>query len=440
MKTVLLFGAGKSATVLIEYLLQEANLYDWHLTVVDEDRSLALSKLGDSSRGEALSFNVQDPEARAKVIRQADLVISLLPPHLHIEVALDCLDLGKHLLTASYLTEEIKKYADQIEAKGVLFLYEMGLDPGIDHISAMSLIDSIREKGGEITSFISHCGGLVAPESDNNPWNYKISWNPRNVVTAGRDGARFKQKGQILELSQREIFSALRMVNINGAGDYAWYPNRDSLSYTTLYGLEQTSNFIRTTLRHPAYLSGWKNLLELELTNDEPLYHLFHPTLKEAYQYHFERSDKSSLLQQLLSEDKVFAGQINYLGYQDEITVLPYESFSPALLLQFSLEKKLALSSEDKDMIVMLHEISYLQQGKRYETKSSLVVKGNDALHTAMAKTVGLPLGIMASLLLREKIKLTGLKVPIEKEIYQPVLAELEKEGIRFHEQLIPLA
>lgn len=440
MKTVLLFGAGKSATVLIEYLLQEANLYDLHLTVVDADRSLALSKLGDSSRGEALSFNVQDPEARAKVIKQADLVISLLPPHLHIEVALDCLDLGKHLLTASYLTEEIKKYADQIAAKGVLFLYEMGLDPGIDHMSAMSLIDSIWEKGGEITSFISHCGGLVAPESDNNPWHYKISWNPRNVVTAGRDGARFKQKGEILELSQREIFSAIRMVNINGAGDYAWYPNRDSLSYTTLYGLEHTSNFIRTTLRHPAYLSGWKNLLELELTNDEPLYHLSHPTLKEAYQYHFEKSDKFSLLQQLLSEDKSFAGQLSYLGYQDEITVLPYESFSPALLLQFSLEKKLALSSEDKDMIVMLHEISYLLQGKCYETKSSLVVKGNDALHTAMAKTVGLPLGIIASLLLREKIKSTGLKVPIEKEIYQPVLAELEKEGIRFHEQLTSLS
>ena len=440
MKTVLLFGAGKSATVLIEYLLQEANLYDWHLTVVDADRSLALSKLGDSSRGEALSFNVQDPEARAKVIKQADLVISLLPPHLHIEVALDCLDLGKHLLTASYLTEEIKKYADQIAAKGVLFLYEMGLDPGIDHISAMSLIDSIREKGGEITSFISHCGGLVAPESDNNPWHYKISWNPRNVVTAGSDGARFKQKGEILELSQREIFSAIRMVNINGAGDYAWYPNRDSLSYTTLYGLEHTSNFIRTTLRHPAYLSGWKNLLELELTNDEPLDHLSHPTLKEAYQYHFEKSDKFSLLQQLLSEDKSFAGQLSYLGYQDEITVLPYESFSPALLLQFSLEKKLALSSEDKDMIVMLHEISYLLQGKCYETKSSLVVKGNDALHTAMAKTVGLPLGIIASLLLRKKIKLTGLKVPIEKEIYQLVLAALEKEGIRFHEQLTSLS
>ena len=440
MKTVLLFGAGKSATVLIEYLLQEANLYDWHLKVVDADKALILSKLGDSSRGEALSFNVLDPEARAKVINQADLVISLLPPHLHIEVARDCLSLGKHLLTASYLTEEIKKYADQIAAKGVLFLYEMGLDPGIDHMSAMSIIDSIRGQCGEITSFISHCGGLVAPESDNNPWHYKISWNPRNVVTAGRDGARFKQEGQILELGQPEIFSALRMVNVNGAGDYAWYPNRDSLSYTTLYGLEHTSNFLRTTLRHPAYLSGWKNLLELEFTNDEPLYYLSHPTLKEAYQYHIEKSKKSSLLQQLLSEDKGFAEQLNYLGYQDEITVLPYESFSPALLLQFSLEKKLALSSQDKDMIVMLHEISYLLQGKCYEIKSSLVVKGNDALHTAMAKTVGLPLGIMASLLLREKIMLTGLKVPIEKEIYEPVLAELEKEGIRFHEQVIPLS
>lgn len=440
MKSLLLFGAGKSATVLIKYLLQQADLYDWQVTVVDANIELVRSKLGDSSRGKALSFDVMDPEARALVISKSDLVISLLPPHLHIEVARDCVNLKKHLLTASYLTGEIKQYAEQINAKGILFLYEMGLDPGIDHMSAMSIIDSIREKGGEITSFISHCGGLVAPESDNNPWHYKISWNPRNVVTAGKDGAKFKQEGLILELDQHEIFSSVRMVNINEMGEFAWYPNRDSLSYITLYGLGNTSNFIRTTLRHPAYLSGWKNILELGLTNDEPLYNLSHPTLTEAYQYHFERSESSSLLQQLLGENEDFVRQLNYIGYQDDQTVLPFTSFTPSQLLQFSLEKKLALLPEDKDMIVMLHEITYLLQGRSYEIKSSLVVKGTNALYTAMAKTVGLPLGIMASLLLREKIKLTGLKVPIEKEIYQPVLAELEKEGIQFHEQLVPLS
>lgn len=438
MKSLLLFGAGKSATVLIKYLLQQANFYDWHLIVVDADRELVLSKLGNSSRGEALSFDVMDAEARALVISKSDLVISLLPPHLHIEVARDCLTLGKHLLTASYLTAEIKQYADQLTQKGILFLYEMGLDPGIDHMSAMSLLDSIRENGGAITSFISHCGGLVAPESDNNPWHYKISWNPRNIVTAGRDGAQFKQEGQTLELGQQDLFSSLRLINIEGAGEYAWYPNRDSLSYTSLYGLENISNFIRTTLRHPAYMRGWKSLLELGLANDEPLYTLSHPSLKEAYQYHFENDNKSTSLKRLLSESAEFTTQLNFLGYQDENTVLPYEKFTPAQLLQFSLEKKLALAPEEMDMVVMLHEISYVLQGKSFTIQSSLVVKGTDAIHTAMAKTVGLPLGIMASLLLREKIKLTGLRVPIEKEIYQPVLAELEKEGIQFHEKQSP--
>ncbi|MFZ9695315.1 MAG: saccharopine dehydrogenase C-terminal domain-containing protein, partial [Chitinophagaceae bacterium] len=322
----------------------------------------------------------------------------------------------------------------QIKAKRILFLCEMGLDPGIDHMSALSLLDTIREKGGHVTSFISHCGGLVAPESDNNPWHYKISWNPRNVVTAGREGAKFKQGGDTVVLNQQEIFSEVKRVSIEGAGEFAWYPNRDSLSYISLYGLEQTKNFIRTTLRHPGYVKAWKNILELELTHDKPVYTLSHPNLKKAFDHHFSEAGKTAKVDQLQSEDAGFAKQLQFLGVADEETILPFENFTPAQLLQFSLENKLLLAPQDKDMIVMLHEINYQLAGKSYEVKSSLVVKGTDAFHTAMAKTVGLPLGIMASLLLKEKIKLIGLKVPIEKEIYQPVLAALEAEGICFRD------
>lgn len=440
MKTVLVFGAGKSATVLVDYLLKNAELFNWQLLLVDADLALASSKLGHSTRGKAYSFDVLDSQQRTSFIEKSDLVISLLPPQLHIEVAKDCLLLGKNLLTASYINPAIRELESQIKAKRILFLCEMGLDPGIDHMSALSLLDTIREKGGHVTSFISHCGGLVAPESDNNPWHYKISWNPRNVVTAGREGAKFKQGGDTVVLNQQEIFSEVKRVSIEGAGEFAWYPNRDSLSYISLYGLEQTKNFIRTTLRHPGYVKAWKNILELELTHDKPVYTLSHPNLKKAFDHHFSEAGKTAKVDQLQSEDAGFAKQLQFLGVADEETILPFENFTPAQLLQFSLENKLLLAPQDKDMIVMLHEINYQLAGKSYEVKSSLVVKGTDAFHTAMAKTVGLPLGIMASLLLKEKIKLIGLKVPIEKEIYQPVLAALEAEGICFRDTEVLLA
>lgn len=440
MKTVLVFGAGKSATVLIEYLLKKAELHNWELLVVDADMALANAKLGDSLRGKAYSFDVLDAQQRTSFIEKSDLVISLLPPHLHIEVAKDCLLLGKNLLTASYINPEIRQLERQIKEKGVLFLYEMGLDPGIDHMSVMPLLDAIREKGGHVTSFISHCGGLVAPESDTNPWHYKISWNPRNVVTAGREGAKFKQGGDTVVLNQEEIFSEVNLVSIDGADEYAWYPNRDSLSYIPLYGLDSTANFIRTTLRHPCYIKGWKNILALSLTNDSPVYSLSRPSLKNAFEYHCAEAGKKSLIEKLLKEDAGFAEQLEFLGLNDDETILPFENFTPAQLLQFALENKLVLDSNDKDMVLMLHEIIYQVAGKNYEIKSSLVVKGTDAVHTAMAKTVGLPLGIMASLVLQEKIKLTGLKLPTEKEIYQPVLAALETEGICFTDKEVLLA
>jgi saccharopine dehydrogenase (NADP+, L-glutamate forming) len=439
MKTVLVFGAGKSATVLINYLLKNAALHNWELLVVDADLALAQSKLGDSPRGKAYSFDVLDAGQRTVFIEKSDLVISLLPPHLHIEVAKDCLLLGKNLLTASYINPAIKQLESRIKEKGILFLYEMGLDPGIDHMSAMSLLDAIRENGGQVSSFISHCGGLVAPESDKNPWHYKISWNPRNVVTAGKEGAKFKQAGETIVLNQQEIFSELKRVSIEGAGEFSWYPNRDSLSYIPLYGLDTTANFIRTTLRHPSYIKGWEKIVALALTNDVPVYTLFRPSLKKAFEFHFSEAGKTSLLEKMVKEDTDFAEQLQFLGLNDEETTVPFENFTPAQLLQFALENKLVLSSKDKDMILMLHEIIYQVAGKKYEIKSSLVVKGTDAVHTAMAKTVGLPLGIMASLLLQEKIELTGLKVPTEKQIYQPVLAALATEGICFTEKQVSL-
>jgi saccharopine dehydrogenase-like NADP-dependent oxidoreductase len=500
MKTILLFGAGKSATVLIDYLLENANIEKWELILVDADLKLAKSKIGNYTEATAVSFDINNKDERTKHIRSADIVISLLPPSLHIEVAKDCLKLHKNLLTASYTDDDIKKLQPEIEKHKLLFLYEMGLDPGIDHMSAMKIIDEIHVKGGHITSFKSHCGGLVAPESDDNPWHYKISWNPRNIIMAGKSGAHYIENGMEKRLAYEELFTGERLVEIPEIGFLSWYPNRDSLSYTPLYGLEETKTFIRTTLRHPDFMYGWKNVIDLKMTDETPQYETAGKSLYEVFKGHMDKNGFGEWLNQKLSdrfaetkilmenlmklmeaeneaeqdgekipeafmtaddkgnieeieledvknkaaafvaqkmhEANLTLKQLFFLGLDDKDTLVNNGFCSPADILQFAVEKKLALRPYDKDMIVMLHEIVFEAGGQRSEVRSSLVVKGENSLRTAMAKTVGLPLGIAAKLILNGKIKITGLHIPTVKEIYEPVLKELEERGIKFYEEI----
>lgn len=500
MKQILLFGAGQSSTILIDYFLVNAVAENWHLTVVDASLQNAREKLGGSSHGSALSFDVTDEAKRKRVISGADVVISLLPPALHILIAKDCLALKKNLLTASYADEKLKALKGEVEAAGLLFLCEMGLDPGIDHMSAKRLIDAIHAEGGKITSFHSHCGGLVAPESDDNPWHYKISWNPYNVVNAGKAGAVFKQNGERKELGYEDLFAEKRYVSVPGAEPLCWYPNRDSLAYVCTYGLEDALTFIRTTLRHPDFIYGWRNLIDLKLTGNETQYQTDGKTLMQVFKEHMEKAGFGEWLQQKLNEQfdstksllselvnlvkleeeaaqkgidpveefllvddkgdlqsididylKISAAttladrmhdanltlkQLFYLGLDDGETLVNLGSCGAAGLLQFALQKKLMLQPADKDMVVMLHEILYTKQTVTCKATSSLLVKGKDGKHTAMAQTVGLPLAIATKLLLAGRLNLKGLHIPVVKEIYEPVLDELEKHGVRFNEQI----
>ena len=434
MKTILLFGAGKSSSVLIEYLLRQAPQHGFSLRVIDADVSLANTKVGGASHGSALGFDIMDTALREPEIERADLVISLLPPQLHQVVAVDCLRLKKHLLTASYVNEELQAMKCEIASNNLLFLCEMGLDPGIDHMSAMALLNDITQRGGMVHSFVSHCGGLVAPESDTNAWHYKISWNPRNVVTAGQAGALYRLQGKEIRLSYEQLFERENTVEVAGLGRYAWYPNRDSLSYLSLYGLQRVDTFIRTTLRHPDFIKGWKNLLQLSLTHDEPSYSLPNATLSEAFAHHFAKSGVETKVTQLREKDPLFDTQLQFLGADADKTPLGTSVFTPALLLQRALEKKLLLQEGDRDMIIMLHEIAYAISGENREVVSQLVVKGEDQVRTAMAKTVGLPLAMAAILLLQDKIALRGLQIPTHREIYEPVMQALKNEGIAFSE------
>jgi saccharopine dehydrogenase-like NADP-dependent oxidoreductase len=497
MKHILLFGAGKSATSLIDYLKKTSTDIVCKITVADADLATVQAKVGEHPLVTAKQVNVESDGERRDLIKDADVVISLMPPHLHYLIATDCLELEKHLLTASYVDERIRSLEKDIEAKGLLFLCEMGLDPGIDHMSAMQIIDGIRKKEGTISSFRSHCGGLIAPESDTNPWHYKISWNARNVITAGKPGALYKENGNIVSLGYTQLFDSDKTVQFDD-DVYAYYPNRDSLKYIPLYQLEEATTFIRTTLRHPEFCFGWKNIVDLHLADEERVYQTNGITLADFFRQHFEKYGFSEWLSQMLVSRLSYAkemmeklmqlieaeeqaekqgaeppeevmlvdekGELNsvevddikdkaaetvavkmheanlsikqlfFLGMDDEVTQINKGLCSAADVLQFIFETKLALQPEDKDMVLMLHEIDYTIDDKSHSIKSSLKVIGEDALHTAMAKTVGLPLGIAAKLILEDQLKLRGLQIPTNKAIYEPVLKELAQHGIEFTE------
>ena len=430
MKTILLFGAGKSSASLIEYLLRESEANGWKFIVADASLEMILAKTKHSKYAESIEADIRDEKQRSKLVQRAHVVISMLPPEMHFLLAKDCVEYRKHLLTASYLDKQIRSLKDEISNRKLFFLCEMGLDPGIDHMSAMMLFSRIQSQGGNITSFKSHCGGLVAPESDNNPWHYKISWNPRNVVMAGKAGAMYKSSGEVVTENYSELFSAIRGVDIPGIGNLNYYPNRDSLAYIDLYHLHSAATFMRTTLRYPAFMHGWEEIIRLNFTDETPWFQSDDKTLSSFFKEHNKKFDNDSWFSDAGNSKTRF----DFLGLNDNETKINKGFCSSADVLQFALELKLKLEQEDKDMVVMMHEIEYELKGKMHGLSSAMIVKGTDAIHTAMAKTVGLPLGITAKLILEDRITIKGLHIPVSPQIYVPVMEELAGNGIAFEE------
>ncbi len=427
-KHILLFGAGKSATVLIDYLKEKAATKNWLLIVADNNLEIVCSKLGEHPNTKAVQLNIESEIERKLLVAEADIVISMMPPFLHYLIAIDCIEFSKNLLTASYTDSKIQSLSNEIDEKGLLFLCEMGLDPGIDHMSAMKLFHEIKAKNGIISSFKSHCGGLVAPQNDDNPWHYKISWNPRNVVLAGKAGAVFKKDGNVLNVPYPEIFNSKEQVTVPGLSALSFYPNRDSISYIDLYELKDIKTFIRTTLRYPAFIAGWKKIVEEKFTDENEVINTEGLTIASYFKTKFEKFGGTDL------SDPALLKMFQFLGLNDRQTILPMKQGSSADILQFILENKLALKPAEKDMVVMLHEIEYSIGETLHRVESSLVTIGQDDQRTAMAKTVGLPLAIAAVLILEDNIQDKGLHIPIKPSIYEPVLKELAKESIQFTE------
>ena len=430
---ILVLGAGKSATILIQYLQKKAAENDWYILLADGDKNNAESKWNNAKNGHAIGINVENEIERKALIEQATVVVSMLPAALHFLVAKDCVSYEKPLFTASYVDDNMKSIEQAILDKNLLFLCEMGLDPGIDHMSAMELIHKIKNKGGQITGFRSHCGGLIAPESDTNPWHYKISWNPRNIILAGKAGALYLEGGKKKQINYTELFSAAPIVNVPAIGTLAFYPNRDSLTYIDTYQLQGVKNFVRTTLRHPDFCSGWNAIIQLALTTENEIILKENTSIQEWFQNHLHENNLENIYTQFLKDEKLKA-QFLFIGLETS-TIIPITCNSNASILQWILENKWKLHPTDKDMVVMMHEITYSLNDQDYLVQSSLVLKGKNDIETAMAATVGLPLALGVCAYLKGEIDLKGLHIPIHPSIYTPILKGLAAEGIVFNEK-----
>jgi len=435
MYEIVILGAGKSSSFLIEYLAKMASSFSYKLTVADANIQNLTARTTLLENVQIVAASLEDTSTLQKIISDANIVISLLPPFLHTKVATLCLELKKHLLTASYVSDEIQKMHDEAKSKNLLFLMECGLDPGLDHMSAMNILDNLKEKGANIHSFRSFCGGRIAPESEDNPWGYKITWNPRNVVLAGQGMSQYMENGEIKYIPYPQLFKRAEALFFENFGEYEAYPNRDSLSYIPKYKLENVDTFLRGTIRKRGFCSAWQCLVDLGLTDDSiKMMDISNFSISEVFKRFFPTN--VSIANYLkIGQDSEEYQKLLWLGCESDEKIALAGNVSPAEYLQVLLEKKWKLKDKDKDLVLMQHQILYELDGKNHELHSSLSVLGQNAQHTAMSKTVGLPLALAALFLYTGKITKRGVQIPTEKEMYKPILEECQTNQLLFIEE-----
>ena len=442
MRNILIIGAGRSATCLIRYLLDKSSSEELFITIGDISLGAAQKFTKNHTNAKGILLDVFNKDEREKAVKNCDMVISMLPARFHIEVAKDCITFGKDLVTASYISDEMQNLDKEAKAKGLVFMNEIGVDPGIDHMSAMKVIDNIRDKGGKLLLFESFTGGLVAPESDDNLWNYKFTWNPRNVVLAGQGGAaEFLQEGLYKYIPYNRLFRRTELIKIDGYGKFEVYANRNSLKYHDVYGFKDILTLYRGTIRRVGFSRAWNVFVQLGMTEDGytipnsenltyrkyvNLFLPYSPTDSVELKFrHNLKIDQDDLIWEKLEELDIF----------NDKKKLGIKNATPAQALQKILMDKWTLAEDDKDMIVMYHKFGYELDGETYQIDSSMVTMGEDQTYTAMAKTVGLPVAIAALKILNKEISTPGVLRPIAKEVYEPILEELENYGINFKEE-----
>jgi len=445
MRKILVIGAGRSSSSLIKYLLDKSTVENLQIIVADVFKQTAEEKIQNHKNGVAIALDVFDNRSRSSAIKNADIVISMLPARFHIEVAKDCILFQKNMVTASYITAEMKALDNEVKKQGLVFMNEIGLDPGIDHMSAMQVIDKIRDNGAKMLLFESFTGGLVAPESDTNLWNYKFTWNPRNVVLAGQGGAaKFIQEGKYKYIPYHKLFRRTEFLNIIDSGKFEAYANRDSLKYMKEYGLDDILTMYRGTIRRVGFSRAWNLFVRLGMTDDS---YVMEDSEQMSYRdftnsflaYNPNDSVELKLRSYLkIEQDDIIWDKLLELDIFSPTKKVGLKDATPAQILQKILMDSWSLQEDDKDMIVMQHKFGYEFKGERRQIESSMVVIGEDQTYTAMAKTVGLPVGIATLLILNEKITTPGVQIPINKEVYEPILEELKEQGITFNEIKVP--
>lgn len=445
MRSILIIGAGRSASSLIRYLLSKSESENLHLIVADLSLALAEKKTENHPNATPIALNIFDTDERKAAIENASIVISMLPAHLHIEIAKDCIQFKKHLVTASYISDAMQALDEEAKKNNLIFMNEIGLDPGIDHMSAMKVIDEIRSKGGNMLLFESFCGGLVAPESDTNLWNYKFTWAPRNVVLAGQGGAaKFIQEGTYKYIPYGTLFRRTEFLEVEGYGKFEAYSNRDSLKYRSIYGLDDVLTLYRGTIRRVGFSKAWNMFVQLGMTDDS---YIMEDSENMSYRQFtnsflpYHPTDSVEIKMRLIlkiDQDDIMWDKLLELDLFNSEKKVNLPNATPAQILEKILSDSWTLEPDDKDMIVMYHKFGYELYGEKTQIDSKMVCIGDDQTYTAMAKTVGLPVAMATLLILNGKITTPGVQLPIKKEVYLPILKELEDYGVVFHEQTMP--
>lgn len=442
MQKILIIGAGKSTSWLIKYLRDKSEQENLELTIGDLSLENAKKMAGNHPNINAITLDIFQKEERQTAVKNADIVISMLPARFHIEVARDCLAFDKNMVTASYISQEMKALNEEVKEKNLVFMNEIGVDPGVDHMSAMRVIDSIRAKGGKVILFESFTGGLVAPESDTNLWNYKFTWNPRNVVVAGQGGAaEFIQEGRYKYIPYHRLFRRTEFLEIEGHGRFEGLANRNSLTYRSVYGLDEAKTLYRGTLRRVGFSKAWNMFVQLGVTDDS--YSMentedmsYRDFINSFLPYSPTDSVELKLRYNLkIEQDDLMWKKLLELDIFNRDKKIGVKNATPAQALQKILEEKWTLAPEDKDMIVMYHKFGYEINGEKKRIDSTMVSIGENQTYTAMAKTVGLPVAIAALKILKKEITTPGVLRPITKEVYEPILKELEAYKITFTEK-----
>lgn len=435
MSKVLILGAGLVAKPIVNYLLDRGI----DLTVCDYLKENADAVIMNRKGAVSLAFDVNDDNGLDSLVKSHDLVVSLLPFKYHPKVAKSAIRFKKNMLTASYVSPEMKALDNEAKKSGIIILNELGLDPGLDHMSAMKIIDEVHGRGGQIEEFYSYCGALAAPEYTNNPLRYKFTWSPRGVIMASGNSARYKLNGHIIDVAGKDLFKDIRKFSYPGLGELEVYPNRDSIPYMDIYGIQESKTVLRGTIRFPGWceIMGAVNTLGLLSTDDidasnKSCADLISGKLGKAKPENV-REDLAEYYK--VPSDSLSIKGFDWLGLFDN-TIIGKNRTSLFDILAEKMLARMMLGKDEKDMVLMIHTFHVTDDsGEKQFITSKLLDYGSPATDTAIARTVALPAAIGVKLILENKIKLKGVHIPVLPEIYIPVLAELEKLGIKMDEE-----